>query len=276
MNSLSQRFPFPSQPWKYLLIGGATGLLSGFFGVGGGIVLIPLLIFLLKLEQHRAHATSLAAIFIVAGAGLIRFAVAGEVNWGVGLALGLGGLFGSTFGARTMQRMSPLVLRFVFSGVLTVVGVAMIFRPTDYTSDTNNTGLFTLLVAILIGFGSGIISGMIGLGGGVVLVPAMVLLLGIDQHLAQGTALFVMLFSTSAGTRIHIRHRRLNLGDSLLLGIGGAIISPLAGSLALALEPGTLTRLFGIMVVYTGGRMGWSSFRSLSQEARMGKIKPGV
>lgn len=111
---------------KPLVVGLAGGALSGFFGVGGGIVLVPLLLLFLKLDQHGAHATSLAAIFLIAIAAFAGYATSDSVDLAIGMALGLGGLVGSVVGASFMHRMSPNTLRGVFSVALIVAGVRMI------------------------------------------------------------------------------------------------------------------------------------------------------
>ncbi len=109
-----------------VLAGALGGLVGGFFGVGGGIVLVPLGLWLLHLDQHRAHATSLAAISAIAVAGAIRFGLAGSIDWGVGIALGVGGVVGSTLGARLMHRLSPRVLQGLFAAVLVIAGIRMV------------------------------------------------------------------------------------------------------------------------------------------------------
>ena len=73
--------------WKFVLIGLAAGLLSGGFGIGGGIVMVPLLV-AVGLDRHRAHATSLASILPIAAAGAVTFALSGEVNLGLGVLVG--------------------------------------------------------------------------------------------------------------------------------------------------------------------------------------------
>ncbi len=106
--------------------GVAAGLLAGFFGVGGGIVLVPLAIWVLRLDRHRAHATSLAAIFVIALSGTARFALSGSVDWLVGVTLGVGGVVGSSYGVRLMHRLTPRTLQGVFAAVLVVAGVRMV------------------------------------------------------------------------------------------------------------------------------------------------------
>lgn len=109
-----------------LVVGLAGGALSGFFGVGGGIVLVPLLIFLLKADQHGAHATSLAAIFFIALAAFAGYSTSDSVDFRTGVLLGVGGLVGSVLGANLMHKMSPNALRSVFAAALIVAGVRMV------------------------------------------------------------------------------------------------------------------------------------------------------
>lgn len=102
------------------------GLLSGFFGVGGGIVMVPLILLLLKADRHKAHATSLAAIFIIALSGVWAYGRNDSIDIAVGLALGAGGLVGAWTGAQLMHRMSSASLRLVFALILLVAGFRMV------------------------------------------------------------------------------------------------------------------------------------------------------
>lgn len=114
-------------PWSSLAVGLAGGVLSGFFGVGGGIVMVPLLVGVLHFGQHEAHATSLAAIFLIAVAAFAGYLSAGEVDPLVGVSLGVGGVAGSIIGAQVMHRMSPNTLRGVFAVVMIAAGFGMVF-----------------------------------------------------------------------------------------------------------------------------------------------------
>ena len=110
-----------------LALGLVGGVVGGFFGVGGGIVLVPLIVYALKGDQHTAHATSLGAIVLIAIASTIRYAIDGNINPGFGIALGVGGVVGSIAGAQLMHRLSADTLRIVFSIVLIAVGLRMVF-----------------------------------------------------------------------------------------------------------------------------------------------------
>ncbi len=111
---------------RLVVIGLLGGLLAGFFGVGGGIVLVPLLVVLGRLSQHGAHATSLAAIFIIGLSTLAGYATAGEVDVVLGVTLGIGGLAGSALGASLMHRLSASTLKLMFGALLVAMGVRML------------------------------------------------------------------------------------------------------------------------------------------------------
>ena len=198
------------QPWKLVLIGLAAGLLSGGFGVGGGIILVPLLV-AVGMDRHRAHATSLASIFPIAVAGAVTFALSGEVNLGLGVAVGVGGVIGSIVGASLMNRLSTRSLSIFFGLVLLGAGIRMIFSSDPLPLASGFDDLTLILVALGIGLVSGFFAGVAGVGGGVIIVPATVLLLGFSQHEAQGTSLLAIILTSIAATIINRKNRRVSL-----------------------------------------------------------------
>jgi len=238
-----------------LAVGAVAGLLSGLLGVGGGIVLVPLLTGFLGFEQHRAHAHSLAAIVLIAISGATTFTLAGEIDVVVGLSLGLGGVVGSNAGAHLMNRLSAVALRGVFGLIMIATGVRMVWGDGLSGSVGDFETLTTIGVAVGIGLVAGVASGVAGIGGGVVMVPAMIYLLGLEQHVAEGTSLVAILFTAVAGTRVNLRHGQVDLGGAALIGIGGVISAFVGARFALGLSSATLARVFGVLVVFVGLRM---------------------
>ena len=108
-------------------IGAGAGLLSGLFGVGGGLLMVPALVLLVGTAQHRAHATSLAAIVPIALVGALVFGRADSVNVVAAAVLAAGSLLGVQGGARVMGRLSSERLALVFGGFVIVVALAMLF-----------------------------------------------------------------------------------------------------------------------------------------------------
>lgn len=107
-------------------VGLVGGFVSGFLGVGGGIVMVPLILLWVRSDRHTAHATSLTAIFAIAVSALFGYAGGEAIDVPLGLALGAGGLVGAAVGARAMNRMSPMALKVVFALALLVAGVRML------------------------------------------------------------------------------------------------------------------------------------------------------
>jgi hypothetical protein len=239
-------------------IGVATGVLAGLLGVGGGIIMVPALV-AVGFNRHRATASSLAAILLIAVAGAVAFGVAGDVDIPTGVFLGLGGLLGSTVGAHWMNRLSGRSLARIFGVVLLVAGIRMTIGGGVAEGGFEPAPIISFGLELLIGALTGILSGLAGIGGGIVMIPAMVLLLGIDQHTAEGTSLVAMLFTAAAGTRVNVTNHHVDWRAMWILGVAGAIIAPLSAVAAQQIPAGTLGRLFGIFVIVNAARTLWKS-----------------
>lgn len=112
---------------KSLGIGVAVGLMSGLMGVGGGIIAVPAMVFLLGLSQHRAHGTSLAIIVLTATASVVNYARYGNVDLALAAELTVGTVVGSYVGAKLMNRVPAKELRRAFGGMVIIVGFMMIW-----------------------------------------------------------------------------------------------------------------------------------------------------
>ena len=117
----------------------------------------------------------------------------------------------------------------------------------------------TLAALLVIGLAAGFLAGLLGIGGGVLLVPAMVLLLGFDQHIAQGTSLVVIIPAAMAGSWTHHRNGRLILRDAAAVAAGGVIGAAIGSLLALGLADDLLRRLFAVVLLLSAARMVWPS-----------------
>lgn len=107
------------------MLGLGAGFVGGLFGVGGGVVMVPGLVLLLGMEQHRAHATSIAAIVASASAGTIPFVLDGEVAWATAGYLLIGALAGAVVGARIIGRIPPVWLARAFVTIALLSAVRM-------------------------------------------------------------------------------------------------------------------------------------------------------
>lgn len=107
-------------------VGVAAGATSGLLGVGGGIIIVPLLVAFGALSQHQSNATSLAAIVPIAAVAAARFAVDGRVDWALAGLLAVGSLAGAPLGARIMSRSSPGLLSAMFGALMIAVSLQLL------------------------------------------------------------------------------------------------------------------------------------------------------
>ena len=112
-----------------------------------------------------------------------------------------------------------------------------------------------LVELVLIGLAAGFLAGLLGIGGGVFMVPAMVLILGMNQHVAQGTSLLVIIPAALTGSYAHYRRGRLVLRDALVLGAGGVVGAFLGAVFALSLDDELLRKLFAGFLLVVAARI---------------------
>jgi uncharacterized protein len=251
-----------------LAIGLATGFLSGLMGVGGGIIAVPAMVGILHVSQHKAHGTSLAMMVMTATAAALTYLARGQVDVTLAVILSFGTVVGAYFGARLMARLPAHQLRLAFGVFILFVGLRMTFSwlqpPGSQVTLTYSPEQVALI--LLLGLLAGALAGLLGIGGGVILVPAMAFLLGIDQHTAQGVSLVVIVPTAISGALTH--YRRGNVIPRLALSLGlAAIFGALLGSwLSSQLNASALQTGFGIFVVVV-------AVRSLVTEIRASRAR---
>jgi uncharacterized protein len=121
-----------------------------------------------------------------------------------------------------------------------------------------------LVAGVLIGLIAGIASGVAGVGGGVIMVPAMTAFLAVPQHLAQGTSLVAILFTSVSATTVNLRNGRVDLKLAAVIGLTGAASAQLGTWLALATDQDVLQRIFGVVVLYSALKMLWNVWKERS------------
>ena len=115
--------------WRLVVVGAAGGALSALFGVGGGVVMVPLMIMLCGYNSRAATATSLAAIAIIALWGTVTYGLLGNVNWGLAAVVGIPALLGVVIGVRVRARISAVLISRVFAVLLVVSAVLLVVNP---------------------------------------------------------------------------------------------------------------------------------------------------
>lgn len=240
---------------------GAIGLVAGIFsallGVGGGLLMVPAMVHLLRVRQHRAHGTSLVVILPTAIAGVSQYAREGHLDWRIALYLAIGGVVGAMYGAKMANRLQAPELKRVFGVFVILVGMVMVATPGRYggTADGLLGRGAAAAVILLVGVVAGVTSGLLGVGGGIIMVPATVFLLGLSQHEAQGISLAVIIPVAFSGGLIHYRKGNVIPSLALPLACGAVIGAYVTAHWVGRIEGPTLRLLFGIFLIAVGVSM---------------------
>lgn len=240
--------PWRAQIPRLLLVGVVGGLLSGLFGIGGGVVMVPLLIVVARMDERRAAATSLAAIVPAAVAGVVTYGVNGEVNYAAGGLVAAGAVVGAYLGARLLRRISLSALRWGFILLLLATAVRMFLLVPDRGESLVIT-LATGAQLVGLGLAAGVASGLFGIGGGVIIVPALIALIGVSDLVAKGTSLLAVLPAALTGTATNVRGHVVRLTPALVVGLAAATSASGGAALALEVPPRLSAVLFGLLLV---------------------------
>lgn len=231
-------------------------MLGGFFGslvgLGGAVVIIPMLTAWARVTQHKAHVTSLVAVVFTGIVGALAYARGGALDLGLAVTVAIAATITSIIAAAYSERVPARVLKRIFGGLLVVASLVLLLGLD--VPGSGIVGAWRLPAAVLLGLMSGALTGLLGIGGGAFIVPLLVLAFGLDQHLAQGTSLAVMIPAAIAGTAVHWRAGRL---DSTLIGglvVGVVVGAFLGGRFALFLPERPLQIIFGVILLWTGVR----------------------
>lgn len=231
-----------------IAIGLVGGLLSGLFGIGGGVVIVPALVLVLVMPQRLAAGTSVAAILPAAVVGAISYAVQGNVDWAAGILLAIGIVVGSQVGSLLLAKLSLGFLQWLFLGFLLVVIVSLWFVVPQRDSEISITVLTGAMLA-LTGFLTGILSGLIGVGGGIIVVPVLMFFFGANDLVAKGTSLVMMIPGSISGTLANWRRKNVDLRAAAAVGLAASAASPLGSIVAGLLEPSMSNILFSVFLV---------------------------
>lgn len=236
------------------VVGVLAGALSGLFGVGGGILIVPGLVLLLGMGQRLAHGTSLAAILPIAVSGVTAYALEGAVDWPAAGLIVVGASGGAVLGTYALRRLSQVVLRLLFGMFLLLTAVRMMIQVPDAIGRGDlDAGMAVGLVVV--GILSGTLAGLLGVGGGIVIVPALVILFSVPDAVAKGTSLAVIIPTALVGTGRNLRHRSALLPVAALVGLFGVGSAFAASKLAVGLDPRISNLLFAGLLVLVAAQL---------------------
>ncbi|MCK6522179.1 sulfite exporter TauE/SafE family protein [Myxococcota bacterium] len=225
-----------------LLIGVSLGLLGG----GGSILTTPILIYALGVEPKEAIATSLLVVAITSVAGAVQHFRQGNVELKIGLIFGAAGMAGAALGGYAADWVPTKVLLVLFAMMMLATAFAM-FKGRSGSEEERPPQAWWRVIAD--GLVVGVVTGLVGAGGGFLVVPALNLLGGLPMRKAVGTSLLVIALKGFAGYAGHSAHIDIDLGLAALVSGSAVVGSVLGGRLTSLLAPTTLRRGFAVFVL---------------------------
>jgi len=241
----------------FIILGIAAGILSGLFGIGGGIVMVPSLIVFFGMDILDANATSLAAMLLPVGIlGVISYYKAGLVNIKESLWIALGLFLGSFVGGEFAVNINESLLAKLYAGILLYIALNYldIFsyftkkknkKPVKYTNVPKPFWAF-----IIVGIGAGIFAGLFGKGGGIVIIPLLVFIFHYDPKAAAATSLAALQLPVGLpSVIIYANNGHLNILFAGLIALGifaGALVG---SKIAVKLPPAIFRKVFAVFIL---------------------------
>jgi uncharacterized membrane protein YfcA len=244
-----------------LIIGVSLGLL----GSGGSILTVPVLLFILNRPEKLAITESLAIVGFIAFVGAFPYAMRTHIHWRSVIFFGLPGMLGAYIGARGSYYISDTVQLILFAIVMLTAAGVMFFGPPTFEKFTPPQ--YSTLILVIQGFIVGSFTGLIGVGGGFLIVPALVFLSNMPMFFAVGTSLVIIAMNSITGFIVQLFslnafEMQINWEIIGMISITG-ILGSFAGSfIANRISQARLRQVFGLSILVMGG---YILFREYSQ-----------
>ncbi len=233
--------------WALPIIGLIGGFFSGFLGLGGGVVMLPLLTFIGGVPIKLATGTGLVQVFVASISGMISHYRSGMVDLKAGIILGLGGIGGGIVGSICSIYLNAIQLQIIY---LLIILTATVFLslPINFETREYRKGNFNKIPGVGIGFIVGFLGGLLGIGGGFIIIPMAIYLLEIPLRVTIGTSLLVI-FISSFGT-IWAKFKVGHIEPMItLLVVSGSIFGAFLGAQVSRKTPINLLRFFLVCIL---------------------------
>lgn len=224
-----------------------VGISLGLLGGGGSILTVPLLTYVAGLDPQHAITMSLLVVGATSTIGAIPHARAERVQWGVAGVFGLTAMTGAYAGGRLAQFIPGAVLLIAFAVLMIAAALAMLHGRKDTGVGDRRPRVVKIAV---VGVGVGVVSGLVGAGGGFLLVPALSLLAGLPIPTAVGTSLVVIAAQSYSGLAGHLASGNLDWRLAAMVTAAAVVGALLGGRLIGRIDPSRLRRAFGWMVLF--------------------------
>lgn len=247
-----------------LLLSVLIGLSLGVLGGGGSILTVPILVYVAGLEPKEAIAASLFVVGVTSAAGVVSHARGGRVRWRTGLLFGLAGMAGAFVGGLIGGHAPGQLLLLAFALMMVATSIAMLRGRRNVPSRAHSE--LPVFRVVLDGLVVGLVTGLVGAGGGFLVVPALALLGGLPMSVAVGTSLVVIAMKSFAGLAGYLTSVQLDWGLTLSVTAAAVVGSIIGGRLVGRIPEASLRKGFGWFVLVMGA---YVLVQQLPDEARL-------
>ena len=254
----------------------SAGLYGSIIGLGGGAIIVPVLLLIYGMDPNTTVAVSLCVVFANAVSSTVAYARQGRVDYSSGWRFALAVIPGSLIGAFVVKYIPVRVFSGAFGALFFIISLFMAFSPLRSTRRSMPRGIgeprritdaeghrFSYRVnmarGIPVSFAAGALSSLMGIGGGVLHVPAMILWLGIPHHIAVATSTFIISVSSLIGAAAFASQGAVNWGVAIPLAAGAVIGAQFGARIAKSLSGKWVGRLLALALCVIGIRMLLSS-----------------
>ena len=228
-------------------LGFAAGILGSIIGLGGGIVIVPVLTFF-GFPPTLAASNSIFAVFSNAVASSISYAKQRRIEYSIGLKLGILSIPGTIIGAFVSSEITPQFFKILFALILISASI-YIFSKRKIEPKNYNLSKQIMILAIGASFFAGIISGLFGIGGGIIFVPLMVIAMGLSMKNAAPTSQFILLFASASALITHTLLGHPDFYQALLLSAGAFVGGLVGARLSLEIKENALKILISVVMI---------------------------
>jgi len=238
------------------LAGIFVGIGSGLLGMGGGSILVPVLLFIFGLSIKEAIGTSLCIIVLTAVSAIVVHWKEKQVNLKLGIIMASTGVIGAQLGSYLNKIIPDNILKLIFTIVVVIFGFKMWIGTNNGGKETFNTNTsnitFNKSLALILGLITGTASGLLGIGGALIMVPIMHIFLRIPMNICVGTSLFIVFFNSLSGAFVYISRGDANLKLAILIAVGSVVAAPFGAKLSVKISREKLRKIFAVVLVLAG------------------------
>ncbi len=242
----------------FILLGALAGIYGAMLGLGGGTLIVPALIILWHMDPHAAVPVSLCAVFASAASAASAYTRHGRMDFRSGFRFALAVVPGSLAGTILIEFIPAKALTALFGVLFTVIAILLALSPSGRGTGpvpARHHRRARLVRGMAAFFAAGLLSSLLGIGGGVMFMPIMILWLGFSNHHAVATSTLVIALSTLAGTASYALQGAIAWHIALPISLGAIVGAQTGAAIAKRLSAAWVGRLLALALAAIGIRM---------------------